>query len=61
MIEHGDVKTIVGVLETKSQKHTYMVFQIRQYVITNHQEVTIRTTNTTNYHKALGIAVSMNA
>jgi len=46
----------------QSQKHDYHVFKIEQLLnLDNGKAVTVQTKRTTHYHKAIGIAVSMNA
>jgi len=58
-ITDADIATDVRVVENHSQKHTYRTFEVRQFTHA-YPTIDLFRTTTTNYHKAIGIAISAN-
>lgn len=60
--ENPQFATYVETEKQQSAKHDYYVFLITQALhLGDNQEHIIQQKRTTNYHKAIGIAVSLNA
>lgn len=55
------IQTYISISKQQSAKNDYYVFEINQILTTQGQEIILQTKRTTHYHKAIGIAVSMNA
>lgn len=54
-------QTYITIAKQQSAKHDYYVFEITQVASARGQEITVAQKRTTHYHKAIGIAVTMNA
>jgi hypothetical protein len=57
----AQMQTYISIRKQQSAKNDYYVFEINQVLTTQGQEIILQTKRTTHYHKAIGIAVSMNA
>ena len=55
------IQTHVYVSKQQSAKHDYYVFEVTQIQLASGKESIIQVKKTTHYHKAIGIAVNMNA
>ena len=55
------IQTYITISKQQSAKNDYYVFEINQILTASEKDITLQTKRTTHYHKAIGIAVSMNA